>query len=71
MPSTVRELAALVGGEVHGDGASPIHAARGLTEAGAGHITFADNDKTPCELHQCRASGGGRALAPPRPTAKR
>lgn len=56
MPSTVRDLAALVGGEVHGDGDLPIHGARGLTEAGAGHITFADTEKNLADLHGCPAS---------------
>jgi UDP-3-O-[3-hydroxymyristoyl] glucosamine N-acyltransferase len=56
MPSTVRELAALVGGEVHGDGDLPIHAARAVSEAGVGHITFAETEKHLNELHACRAT---------------
>jgi UDP-3-O-[3-hydroxymyristoyl] glucosamine N-acyltransferase len=56
MSSTVRELAVLVGGEVYGDGNLPIHAARAMREAGAGHITFADTDKHLSELHACRAT---------------
>jgi UDP-3-O-[3-hydroxymyristoyl] glucosamine N-acyltransferase len=56
MTSTVRELAALVGGEVHGDGSLPIHAARALSDAGAGHITFADTVRHLHQLHDCHAS---------------
>ncbi len=56
MPSTVRELAALVGGEVHGDGELPIHAARAVTDAGVGHITFAETDKHLNDLHASPAS---------------
>jgi UDP-3-O-[3-hydroxymyristoyl] glucosamine N-acyltransferase len=56
MPSTVRELAALVEGQVHGDGDLPIQAARTVYEAQAGHITFADTSKHLNELHTCRAS---------------
>jgi UDP-3-O-[3-hydroxymyristoyl] glucosamine N-acyltransferase len=56
MPSTVRELAALVGGDVHGDGDLAIHAARGVTEAGFGHITFAETDKHLTDLHSSPAS---------------
>jgi UDP-3-O-[3-hydroxymyristoyl] glucosamine N-acyltransferase len=62
MPSTVRELAALVGGEVHGDGDLPIHAARSLRDAAAGHITFADNDRHLAALHDCPATA---AVVPP------
>jgi UDP-3-O-[3-hydroxymyristoyl] glucosamine N-acyltransferase len=56
MTSTVRELAALVGGEVHGDGDLPIHAARPLHEACAGHVTFAEHEKHLPELHASPAS---------------
>jgi UDP-3-O-[3-hydroxymyristoyl] glucosamine N-acyltransferase len=56
MPSTVRELAALVGGEVHGNGDLPIHAARAVTDAEFGHITFAETDKHFNELHASRAT---------------
>jgi UDP-3-O-[3-hydroxymyristoyl] glucosamine N-acyltransferase len=56
MPSTVRELAALVGGEVHGDGDLPIVAARPLQEALAGHITFADHERHYADLHASAAS---------------
>jgi UDP-3-O-[3-hydroxymyristoyl] glucosamine N-acyltransferase len=56
MPSTVRELAALVGGEIHGNADLPIHAARAVTDAEAGHITFADTEKHLNDLHGSRAS---------------
>jgi UDP-3-O-[3-hydroxymyristoyl] glucosamine N-acyltransferase len=56
MTSTVRELAALVGGEVHGDSDLPITAARPLSEASRGHITFADHERHYTELHTCAAS---------------
>jgi UDP-3-O-[3-hydroxymyristoyl] glucosamine N-acyltransferase len=56
MASTVRELAALVGGEVHGDGDLPIHAARGLKDALIGHITFADTARHLTDLHTSPAS---------------
>lgn len=42
---TVRELAAWVGGEVIGDGDVPIRAARPLTEAGPGDLTFVETDR--------------------------
>lgn len=45
MPITVRELAALVGGDVHGDGDVSIVAARAVRDAGFGDITFAESDK--------------------------
>ena len=56
MPSTVRELAALVGGEVHGNADLAIHAARAVSDAEAGHITFADSEKHLGELHDSRAT---------------
>ena len=56
MTSTVRELAALVGGEVYGDGDLPIRAARSLREAQPGHITFVEHDKHLPELYACPAS---------------
>lgn len=42
---TVRELADWVGGEVIGDGDIPIQAARPLTEAGPGDLTFVETDR--------------------------
>jgi UDP-3-O-[3-hydroxymyristoyl] glucosamine N-acyltransferase len=56
MTSTVRELAALVGGEVHGDGDLPIVAARPLHEAENGHITFVEDDRHLPELHGSAAT---------------
>jgi UDP-3-O-[3-hydroxymyristoyl] glucosamine N-acyltransferase len=53
---TVKELADLVQGTVHGDGALTIHAARPLAEAKAGDITFVADEKHAARLHQCRAS---------------
>lgn len=56
MNSTVRELAALVGGEVHGDGDVPIAAAAPLGDVVAGQITFIDRDKLVDKLHASAAS---------------
>ncbi len=56
MNSTVRELAALVGGEVHGDGDVPIAGAAPLGDAVAGQITFIDRDKLIDKLHASAAS---------------
>lgn len=50
MSSTVRQLAELVHGRVEGDGDVQITAARPLTEAGAGHITFIENNKHAANL---------------------
>src|SRR5947199_8712828 len=65
MPCTVRELAALVGGEVHGDGNLQIHAARSLREARAGHVTFAETDKHWADLVACPATAA--VVAPTAP----
>jgi UDP-3-O-[3-hydroxymyristoyl] glucosamine N-acyltransferase len=43
--ATVRQLAELVGGDLHGDGDRPIAAARPLADAGPDDITFLDGDK--------------------------
>ena len=56
MPNTIRQLAALVQGQVHGDGDRLIAAARPLTEAGAGDVTFIENDKHLRFLLGCKAS---------------
>ncbi len=45
MSVTVRQLAELVHGKVHGNGDLVIDAARPLSEAQAGHITFLESDK--------------------------
>ncbi|HZT83478.1 MAG TPA: UDP-3-O-(3-hydroxymyristoyl)glucosamine N-acyltransferase [Gemmataceae bacterium] len=56
MSVTVQQLAALVQGQVHGDGSLVIHAARPLDEAGPGDITFIDNIKHAPQLCACRAA---------------
>jgi UDP-3-O-[3-hydroxymyristoyl] glucosamine N-acyltransferase len=53
---TIRQLADLVQGEVCGDGELVIQAARALTDAGPGDITFAENDRYVASLHSSRAS---------------
>jgi UDP-3-O-[3-hydroxymyristoyl] glucosamine N-acyltransferase len=54
--ATVRELAELVQGHLSGEGDALISDARSLTEAGAGHITFVENDKQARHLPACRAA---------------
>ncbi|MBI1914043.1 MAG: UDP-3-O-(3-hydroxymyristoyl)glucosamine N-acyltransferase, partial [Planctomycetes bacterium] len=56
MTATVRELTELVRGRLHGDGDVLIRDARSLGEAGAGHITFVENDRQARHLAACRAS---------------
>jgi UDP-3-O-[3-hydroxymyristoyl] glucosamine N-acyltransferase len=56
VPTTVRHLAELVRGEIHGDGDLVIQAARSLGEAGPGDITFAENDRYAAQLHASAAS---------------
>jgi UDP-3-O-[3-hydroxymyristoyl] glucosamine N-acyltransferase len=56
MSITVRQLAALVGGQVHGDADRVIVAARPLTEAAAGDVTFIADDKHARFLPGCKAS---------------
>jgi UDP-3-O-[3-hydroxymyristoyl] glucosamine N-acyltransferase len=58
---TVRQLAELVSGEVLGDGDVPIVAARPLTEAGPGDITFVDGDRN---LPAWHASPAAAAVVP-------
>lgn len=53
---TVRQLAELVHGEIIGDGAVIITAARSLGEAEPGDITFVENENHRDELHRSRAS---------------
>src|SRR5205807_10350941 len=53
---TLRELAELVRGRLHGDGDLPISEARSLSEAHPGHITFIENDRQARHLATCRAS---------------
>ena len=45
MSVTVRQLAALVQGQVHGDAERVITAARPVTEAVAGDVTFIEDEK--------------------------
>jgi UDP-3-O-[3-hydroxymyristoyl] glucosamine N-acyltransferase len=59
---TVRELAALVQGQVLGDAELVISAARALTDARPGDITFIENVKHSKTLHECQASA---VVAPP------
>ena len=61
MQVTVQQLAALVQGEVHGDGGRLIHAARALHEAGPQDVTFVETDRHAKHLKQCRA---GAAVVP-------
>jgi UDP-3-O-[3-hydroxymyristoyl] glucosamine N-acyltransferase len=56
MPHSVRELAELVGGQVLGDDRTMIEAARPLSEAGPGHITFVEGERQLRLLAQCQAS---------------
>ena len=56
MTRTVRQLAELVRGQVHGDGELPITAARPLSEARSGDVTFLEHDKHLPDLDACPAS---------------
>jgi UDP-3-O-[3-hydroxymyristoyl] glucosamine N-acyltransferase len=53
---TIRQLAALIHGQVVGDGDLVITAAQPLADADAGHITFIENDSYTPQLHASRAS---------------
>src|SRR5262249_41731917 len=53
---TVQELAALVGGKVHGDGAQTIRTAKPLHDARAGDVTFVENERYVRMLAVCQAS---------------
>jgi UDP-3-O-[3-hydroxymyristoyl] glucosamine N-acyltransferase len=53
---TIQQLAALVQGEVRGDGAVLIDAARPLAEAEPGHISFLEGERHLRHLKTCRAS---------------
>jgi UDP-3-O-[3-hydroxymyristoyl] glucosamine N-acyltransferase len=52
---TVRQLAELVQGQVHGDGEAVIRAARTLTEAGPEDISFLEHERHARHLKQSRA----------------
>jgi UDP-3-O-[3-hydroxymyristoyl] glucosamine N-acyltransferase len=56
MSVTVRQLAELVQGEIHGDADQVITAARPLDQAQPGEITFLDNERHAARLHACRAA---------------
>jgi UDP-3-O-[3-hydroxymyristoyl] glucosamine N-acyltransferase len=53
---TVQQLAALVRGQVYGDGARLIRDARPLSEAGFGHVTFIETERLARHLKTCQAS---------------
>lgn len=52
---TVQQLAALVGGQVHGNGRVLIRAARSLEDAGPQDISFIENERNARQLPNCRA----------------
>src|SRR5262249_6756692 len=54
--ATIRQLAELVHGQVHGDADLPITAARPLGEAQAGDITFVESARHAHQLPQSHAS---------------
>jgi UDP-3-O-[3-hydroxymyristoyl] glucosamine N-acyltransferase len=54
--ATVRQLAELVQGQVHGDGDLVIHGARTLGEARAGDISFLEHEKHARQLADSQAS---------------
>ena len=54
--TTVRQLAELVHGQVHGNADAPISAARPLSEAGDTDVTFIENEKHAYRLRKCRAA---------------
>ncbi len=56
MPVILRQLAEWVGGEVVGDADTPIDAARPLSDAQAGDITFAEDDRHIEQMHHCPAA---------------
>lgn len=62
MSAKVSELAALVQGELVGDGTLEIRAARALAEAGPGDITFVDDER---HARQFRTSPASAAIVGP------
>ncbi len=56
MVVSVQQLAALVHGQVHGDGDRLIRDARPLSEAGPGHVTFIESERLARHLKTCQAS---------------
>jgi UDP-3-O-[3-hydroxymyristoyl] glucosamine N-acyltransferase len=63
--TTLRQLAELVGGQVHGDGDLVIHGARALAEARPGDVTFVENDRHAHHLPRSRASAAVVSAALP------
>src|SRR5689334_15138405 len=53
---TVNDLAALVNGQVHGDGGRTIVAAKPVAEAGPQDLTFVENERNARLLKNCRAA---------------
>jgi UDP-3-O-[3-hydroxymyristoyl] glucosamine N-acyltransferase len=53
---TLKDLAALVRGTVHGDADVVVEAARPIGEAESGSITFLENDRLARSLNDCRAA---------------
>jgi UDP-3-O-[3-hydroxymyristoyl] glucosamine N-acyltransferase len=62
---TIRELAELVRGILHGDGDVVVHAARPLGEARAGDITFLESEKHAAQLVASAASAAVVSTAMP------
>ena len=56
MGVTLQQLAALVGGRVHGDGGVVIDDAGSLAESSPGGITFLESDRLLRQLRTCRAA---------------
>src|SRR5262249_35423165 len=54
--ATLQQLAELVEGQLYGDGSLMIDAARPLSEAEPGSITFVEDEKHAQRLDACRAS---------------
>jgi UDP-3-O-[3-hydroxymyristoyl] glucosamine N-acyltransferase len=65
--ATLKQLAALVRGSVHGDETVTVEAARPLGDAGPGSITFLENDRHLRQLIECKAV----AVVMPSPLAAR
>jgi UDP-3-O-[3-hydroxymyristoyl] glucosamine N-acyltransferase len=65
VPFTVRELAEFVAGEVVGDGDQRIDAARPLSDAKAGDITFVEDEKYLPRLHASSAYAAITSLTIP------
>lgn len=61
MEITVRQVAELVGGTVHGNAEVAVHGVNGLEEAGPGELTFARN---PQYFSRLRSSNASAALVP-------